>query len=238
MEEKESVKVQRKRTKRKYSLPCSHISFDKEIQLVKAIVEFSNKGEKTVNYKTIKIDIHPFNISSELHYLEYLGLIKKVKRGIYSVDPKMVEFIDNLNWNKELEAKEILRDIVQRSWFGDLTSKIANVKGGKVKKDVLISELGKEASAHPTKDKKSIARLIEWMKYSGLIDVDENQNIVARYPAKIIERKRGAITPPEKEVIKIELPASVVFQVAVTPQTSENEIKEVIKKIKRALAAL
>ncbi len=235
MEEKKTVGAQRKRTKRKYPLPSSSISFEKEVQLVKAIVEFSNKGEKMVDYKSIKIGIHPTHISSELPYLESISLVKKNKKGKYSVDPKTIELVDNLNWNKELEAKRILGDMIQKSWFGNLTSKIVKVKG-KVKKDELISELGKEASAHPTRDKKSIERLIEWMKYSGLIDMDENQNIMVHYPAEVVERKREAIKPPEKEVGKIELPASVIFQIVVTPQTTEDEIKETIKKIKRALA--
>jgi hypothetical protein len=218
MNEKRNIKVERIRIKRKYPLPRSDISFGREIQLIKAIAEFSEKGCKTIDYKSVKIGIHPTAISSELQYFESLGLVKKEKNGKYSVDAKVIEFVDNLNWNKELEAKEILRNIVKESWFGSLTIKIIKIKG-KVKKGELLSELGKEAGAHPVKDKKSIERLIEWMKYSELINIDENQNITLKILQEIVETKEQRETIVKEEIIHEKIPIQITFEIAVTSQT-------------------
>ena len=82
------------------------------------------KGCKAVDYKSIKIGIHPTIVSTELPYFVSLGLIEKDRKGTYLVNSKAIEFVDNLNWNKEVEAKMILRSTIQNSWFCDLTSKI------------------------------------------------------------------------------------------------------------------
>jgi len=234
MNEKKNMKVERIRIKRKYHLPRSDISFEREIDLIKAIAEFSEKGSKTIDYKSVKIGIHPTAISSELRYFESLGLVKKGKNGKYYVDAKVIEFVDNINRKKESEAKNLLRDIIKESWFGSLTIKIIKIRE-KIKKDELLSELGKEASAHPTKDKKSIERLIEWMKYVELINIDENQNITLKIPQEIMETKEQRETIIKEEITHEKIPIQIVFEIVVTSQTSEEEIIEILKKIKRVL---
>jgi hypothetical protein len=234
MNEKRNIKVERIRIKRKYPLPRSDISFGREIELIKAIAEFSEKGSKTIDYKSVKIGVHPTAISSELRYFESLGLVKKGKNGKYYVDAKVIEFVDNLNWNKELEAKEILRNIVKESWFGSLTIKIIKIRG-KIMKYELLSELGKEASAHPTKDKKSIERLIEWMKYVELINIDENQNITLKIPQEIMETKEQRETIIKEEITHEKIPIQITFEIAVTSQTSEEDIRKILLKIKKVL---
>jgi hypothetical protein len=234
MNEEGNIKVERIRIKRKYPLPRSDISFGREIELIKAIAEFSEKGSKAIDYKSVKIGVHPTVVSSELRYFESLGLVKKGENGKYYVDAKVTEFADNMNWKKESEAKKILRDIVKESWFGNLTIKIIKIRG-KIKKDELLSELGKEASAHPTKDKKSIERLIEWMEYCELINIDENQNITLKIPQEIVETKEQRGITIKEEIIHEKLPIQIVFEIIVTSQTSEEEIVEILKKIKRVL---
>lgn len=44
----------RKRIKRKYTLPNAEVSLEKELEIIRGLVEFSDNGAKAISYKDIK----------------------------------------------------------------------------------------------------------------------------------------------------------------------------------------
>lgn len=71
----------------KYPLPSKRISFETQLDLIKAYVVVSKDGKEPVNYNSFKslVDLHPTVISSNNEFFENIGLIKEVKgkRGNY-----------------------------------------------------------------------------------------------------------------------------------------------------------
>ncbi len=226
------------RINRKYPLPRADMSFENEIAVLKAIVEFSNRGKKAVTYKDVKVPkVSAARISSELNFLESINILKQGdKRGEYLPSQEIIEFVDNLNWGKEAEAKIVLRQLLINTWFGDLTVKLLNVK--EVSVDELIAELGKEATADPKRDKKGVTRLVEWLKYADILEIDENNEVrfkeAIQLPPAVKVEKQEIKSITEKES-KIAININISFLIEVDPQTKKEDIIKLIKKIKDAI---
>lgn len=170
-----SITGVRKRTKRKYSLPEAKLKLEKEIQVLKAFVEHSDKGEKAVSYRDIRGVANKASVSSELAFFADAGLAVKEKGSKYVPTKKVIEFVKHAEWDEE-GAKNILKQILLNTWFGELTKKILKTTGHKKLKD-LIKELGITAEADNKKDEKAIRRLIEWLEYAGIVEIDGNEDV-------------------------------------------------------------
>ncbi len=228
------------RENKKFSLPQAGMSFENEIAVLRAIFEFSNKGKKAIMYRDIKIPgVSPNRISSELNFFESIKLLNKGdKRGKYLPSKKLIEFINNLIWNRESEAKNILKEILLETWFGNLTKQLLNIK--EISLDDLISQLGKESFADPKKDKRTIERLIEWLKYAEIIEVDKNNKVKLKEilePIKNVKETPTEIIKEEKLNYKRrkEISINISFLIEINSQTNKEEIKKIIKTIKEAI---
>jgi len=195
MEEKNEKKIKRKRIKRKYSLPETRLSFEKELDVLKALVEFSQKGEKPILWQDIQGIGTQTYMSSELSFFADAGLAIKEKGSKYLPTSEVIEIVNNLEWSDEKTAKNILKKVLSRSWFGELVIKILSVVKEK-SLDEIIKELGKTAEANPEKDEKAIKRLVKWLKYAEIIDIDEN-NIV--HIKDVPTSKKEEDLPPDKK---------------------------------------
>ena len=224
------------RSKKKFSLPQKRMSFENELAVLKGVVEFSERGNKSVTYKDIKIPgVCSTNVSSELSFLRSIDLLRDGdKRGTYIPTQQAINFVNNLNWNKEVEAKRILRQMLLKTWFGNLTIGLLKIKELSI--EGLISELGKEAMADPKKDRKSIERLIEWLKYAEIIEISEDNkvNLKEAIPTIVKVEKPQIKSVIEKES-KMTININLLFLVEVNSQTKKEDIIKIIKTIKNAI---
>jgi len=224
------------RSKKKFSLPQKRMSFENELAVLKGVVEFSEKGNKPVTYKDIKIPgVCLTNVSSELSFLRSIDFLRDGdKRGTYIPTPQAINFVNNLNWNKEAEAKRILRQMLLKAWFGNLTIRLLKIKELSI--EDLISELGKEAMADPKKDRKSIERLIEWLKYAEIIEISEDNkvNLKEAIPT-IVEVEKPQIKSVMEKESKMAININLLFLVEVNSQTKKEDIIKIIKTIKSAI---
>ncbi|MCD6371832.1 MAG: hypothetical protein J7L39_03895 [Candidatus Aenigmarchaeota archaeon] len=236
-------KIKKPRQSKKYPLPRADMSFENEIAVLKAIYEFSNRGKKPITYKDVRVPkVSPTRISSEFNFLASINLIAQgKKRGEYIPTKEIIEFVNNINWDKETEAKGIIRKILLNTWFGNMTVRLLKVK--ELSLDELISELGKQAVADPKKDKKGVKRLIEWLKYAEIIDVDNNKvklKKATQIPQKETkeEIEVSKIIPSEKEKLPESIGINVSFMIKIDPDTKKEEIIKTIKTIKDVLKEL
>jgi len=251
MDEKVEEKTRRKRTKRKFSLPEAHLKFEKEIEILKALVEFSKKGEQAVSYKEIVGLGSNTNISSELAFFADAGMAKREKGSKYLPTNEVIEFVNSFNWD-EKDAKRKLRDILSKSWFGEITIKILKVLGEKHLND-LIKELGKTAEADPDKDVKAIKRLVKWLEYAEIIEIDENE-IVHLKEVPTFQNVEEKLPPAEKiesisetimkeEMVKSEgtkkvqkdILLNLTINLQIDSNTDVEKIREIIRAIKQDL---
>ena len=232
MEGKIEEKKKRKRTKRKFSLPEANLKFEKEIEILKALVESSRKGEHPVSYKEIHEEIHKVvrsktYISSELAFFAYAGMAKKEKGSEYLPTKEVIEFVNSLNWDED-DAKIKLREILSKSWFGDITIKILKDNGGKIRLDDLVKKIGKKAEADPNKDVKAIKRLVKWLEYAGIVEIDENK-IVRLKKIPVLNNNEDESKDEAPPTSKIEEVTSETIVEEKTMQSGEN--KKVRKEI-------
>jgi len=221
MDEKVEEKTRRIKTKRKYSLPEARLKFERELEILKALVEFSKKGEKPIKYSNFIGLGSTTYVSSELAFFADAGLAIKEKGSKYLPTDEVIEFVNILNWDEE-EAKKKLANILSNSWFGDVTIKILKIRN-KIGLNDLMKELGKTAEADPNKDVKALKRLVEWLEYAGIIEIDENENV----------RLKKVISPQNVEE---KLPSSEKIESISETTTEEKIVKsEEIKKVRKGI---
>ena len=235
----EDNKTKGTRPKIKYPLPNAEMKFENEIAILKAIVEFSNKGKRAITSKDVKVPgVSRPRIGGMLKFFESINLLTKVdKKGEYQPCRELIDFVNNLNRGKEEKAKEILRQILLKTWFGDLTVKLLRVKELSI--DDLIVELGTEAMANPKKDKKKITRLIEWLKYADILEIDENNKVkikkvkISQLPTREVEKQQIKLVREKESKTAININVSLLIEV--NSQTKKEDIVKIIKMIKNAI---
>ena len=251
MNEKAGEKIQKRKTKRKYSLPDKGLKFEKEIAILKGLVEFSEKGSIPVSYKDIKGLASKARVSSELAFFADAGLAQKEKGAKYLPIPEVIKLVNYLNNEKEKEAKEILRQLLINSWFGLLTKQILSVKN-KIKKRELTANLSAEAEGNLKKDEKAVAKLIEWLKYAEIIEIDDDDYVyLSEDPTSTKERailpipeetednletlKKSGVELREIKKIQKGLLLNLTINLQIDSNTDVEKIKEIIRVIKQNL---
>lgn len=232
----ENTKLKRKRLKRKYSLPRADITLEREIEILKGLVTFSEDGKKPVKYNEITIGIHPTAISTELNFFASINIAEKKKGGKYIPTQFAKEFITTLDWNEQ-NGKEMVGNFLLATWFGKIVNNMLTIKR-ELDINNLISELGRIAKADPKSDRKAIKRLLEWLQFGEVIEIGENGIVklkrrarlkVEKPEEKLVIRKEEEIISPHKGKINI------LFVVEITPETKQEDIKKIIKAIKNGL---
>lgn len=247
MDEHKKEKTAKRKTIRKYSLPEKRIKFEKEIEILRGLMEFSKKGETPVNYKDIKGLGSNTYISSELAFLADAGLAEKQKGSKYIPTPEVVKAVNYLKSGKEKDAKEILNSLLRKSWFGDLTIRILNVKREINKRD-LMQELCSEAEGDLEKDEKAIEKLLKWLEYAEIIEIDENDMVhLKEVPTYKEETGIPQYEKTESEIKSTEsvaakeikegkaLTLNLTINIQIDSETDVEKIREIIRIIKQNL---
>ena len=69
MEEKNEKKTKRKTKSKKYPLPEARLKFEEELKVLKALVEYSNKGKEPVSNKDVEeVAKNEYYASTELSF--------------------------------------------------------------------------------------------------------------------------------------------------------------------------
>ncbi len=223
--------------KKNIIFPNERISIKKEFEIIRGIVEFSDKGKHSINYKDITIGMHPPEISRELTFLESIGLAKLEKRGQYFPTKMCIDFVNKLKWDKN-DAKIYLNSLISNSWFGILTRKLLNVKLS-VDREILFREIGKIANADPNKDKRKINRLVDWMIWTEYIK-EEGHLISLKLEERTISKEKALIKESEsKEIAKVvkisqlqNYQEMIQFVIKITPETTKKDLKRMIQILK------
>lgn len=163
----------RKRIVLKQILPDSRINkFDYHIQAIKAYAALSPDGKKALRFTDFQglINYHVQLVSGLNKFFEYMGLIEqeKGKAGYYRPTENALKFMNFLNWKQQTQAVEVLRPLVEKSWFWQ-SAKVLFVMKEKVTEDDLLTKLGVDAGADPKVHLNSLKSLIDYLVYANLI---------------------------------------------------------------------
>ena len=219
-EGKKTGPKKRRKIKRKYPLPAS--TLENDLLILKGLITYSEKGDTPVNYREIKININNTLISKELNFFSSIGLANEVSRGKYTPTPECIEFINKLDWDDQDAAKKVLRTLLEKTWFGDFAIKLL-----KVQKEIdlhsLAKKLGEECEADKELDKSAIKRLIKWLEYAGIVEIDENE---------IVHLKE---VPTSQNVEEKLPPAEKMGSISETIMEEEMAESEGIKKVQKGI---
>lgn len=245
--------------------PLPHIGGDFEphhIRIFHAYSQLSPKGLKELKYSDFTrnlLDFNPQYVSGNNRFLESIGLIELGSRqGYYKSTQDLIEISNNIRYNKIEQAKAIIRNHLNDSWFYE-SAKNLLLMNGKVTINKLIEELAWKSKADLNKHQKGIKTLISYLSYAELINVDNesdevylNESLVQEKISISPEDKKEEISDNiEKEVIQPETDSittkkvflssskgtnvNISINVTITPEMSEDDIKNKIEAIFKAL---
>lgn len=200
-DEEDAGKRSRTVTSTHHPLPDTRTSFDTHhIAILKAYVTLSPSGNRELKYSDFSKTLLGFNpqyVSGNNKFLESIGILMPGERGgRYKPSQATIDFCNNLNWKKDDDAKSLLRKLLRDTWFWKSTKNLLNMRE-KVSYEDLISELGHEARADPTKHRGSLVVLTDYLNYTGLIKKDDKGNITLIEKEKEIKLPKGEIEKKE-----------------------------------------
>lgn len=168
VELEEPKEKKQKRTRRITKHVLTSAGIETLIQVLKTYVIGTKNGESPIDYQEVASisGLNPSTVSGCNKFFEENGMLILRKRGMYVPSQEIVNFSRELPWDVE-NAKRKLRNVLKRTWFGELVLKKFELNTS-YKESELISSLGKEAGALDDQ-MASLKRIIELMEYSELI---------------------------------------------------------------------
>jgi hypothetical protein len=234
----DSIKTKKLRVELKHALP-DKLSFERLGELLKAYVVASQKGKIPVSYKEVgKLSVSPANVSKNNKFFEETGFIQKVEgeRGKYIPTLNAIDIIENLNWDKEEEAKKILRNLLMKTWFWSLVNNLLLVQNHR-SEDEIIKNLGQEVGADPKKHIAALKILVEYLYYSELLKQDNGMYMINEIPMeREINIKKTStqdkVETQQNQSYKFSKSTQILIGVLITPDMPEDQIRNTIRIIK------
>lgn len=170
-EEQEENRQKRTRIVTKYTL--INVGLETLIQILKSYVIGTKNGEVPIDYKQVASisGLSSYLVSGCNKFFVENSMLEFKKRGLYVPTQEIVSFSRNLPWDAE-SAKKSLRNILEKTWFGDLLIKKFELQSYYKEAD-LINSLGKEAEAIGDQT-ASLKRLIDLLEYAEVIQKKED----------------------------------------------------------------
>ena len=169
-EEKEKKAVKEERV-----LPFYNLSFEKQIDVVKAYVAFYDKNKKAAHYKDIAsvAEVHHTQASGCRKFWRSLGILEE-KDGVDIPTELALEFVRKLEWGKEDEAWKLFRNHIMNTWFVNHVAMALRLQKT-MSKDDLLNSLGSAAGIHRKGPHivDSLRILLELLIRSRIIKEDE-----------------------------------------------------------------
>ena len=217
-------KAKRAITKLKHPLPSYRLAFDKHFEIIKAYVVASNEGNKAISWKDLTkiVSVNPSLVSANNKFFQDLGLIREAEkqRGKYYPTKNAVDFSKIRDWDED-KAKNILRELILKSWFWESTRQLLEVRK-KVSEKELLGKLGIDSGADPKKHLPSLKVIVEYLKYVELICEEDGTITYGKFGLK--EKPTQEISlPKDKDMIQIRIEEEL-FAVDV------KELKDFVRK--------
>lgn len=166
--------------KKAHHLPHPNAKFDQQLKMMKVYVIASNKGQKPVKTTDLAnmIDFSIGYISGTNKFLEEIGLLERRGLGLYVPTQTAIDFYNRIEWRDETKAKEILRNLIEKSWIWEATNQHLSINNGKSSLDDLIRRLGMDCEADQKIHRLCFNSIIDYLKYVNLIREDIDGNII------------------------------------------------------------
>lgn len=203
MTEETPVTRPKKVLKPKFHLPSDNLTVEKQLKVLRSFVAASDRGAKAVNYKDVAgfSGFGKTNVSSCNKFFEESGMIVVQKRGNYVPHKRIIDYADVYDHNEE-EAAGFLREIVAKTWFGELALARLSVDKN-IPKESLIKSLGSEMGGELSRRaKRGINALVEYLEVSKTVQVDSEGQV--RMGEEI-----GEVPKAHPEAPKIPLPIKI-----------------------------
>lgn len=213
-------------------LPYSVLVTNKQVDILKSLVDKYHKERRTISYKDIGgIHASKANVSGSLSFYANIGWLIK-SRNKYTPSENLIHYFKGLN--KEKSQKELSRLLLQNCIVAKEITFFIKEKP-KPNGENIIKYLGTKFD-FLDKDKKSINRLLDLMISIEILKMDDDGNFFQEEAEKDTspintsqERQREKV---ETEVIP--MPATqetvnICIGIMLTPEISEDQMRKSIR---------
>jgi hypothetical protein len=147
-------------------LPTSRITFEKQLDILRAYAAASADGTRAARVKEVAgiVELAEVTLSMANPFLTNVGLIQKGEAG-FTPAPEVLAFLRAYQWNKETASFKIA-PIIQKSWFANAL--LPKLTFGDQPEKEAIAILAEAATAGPGW-RKELTMLLDYMKAAGLI---------------------------------------------------------------------
>jgi hypothetical protein len=223
---------------KEFILPYQSPQIQKQVEILKAYCILSEERKRPVQYKEVAelVGISDVTISGNHKFFVYCGFLES-SNGDYLPSEQLMKLTNRIEWKKLEEARQILRIMFEKKWFSDYLSNLLQSKG-EMTKDKIINELGVLIGA---KRSQNILRrlniLFEWIKYAGIIHESTdntyklNESMAAETNKKPLDEsleKPKTIFVAKTKIPK-EIKCSLILAINITPETTREELKNMIE---------
>ncbi|MGY1602383.1 hypothetical protein [Geodermatophilus sp. SYSU D00815] len=205
------------------SLPTDRLSFEKQVEALRAIAQISGSGRRPVTAEEISSTLGLRGNTGGLSnkFFRDTGWIEPHSRGTYVPTEELLSFHQQLavDPTAEAAAKEYLLHAARSSWYWQEIADM--VQGAGVRETAVMFKLVKAAGASPDDHKSQLALIIEWLIWLGLVHRDGD--IVLAGPAAALP---AATADPEPDGIPDEDEPSAVEVESALPTPAQEASAE------------
>lgn len=147
-------------------LPTDRITFEKQIEILKAYAAASESGTKPVSLQQVSelVRMAENTVSLSNSFLSSVKLIDKTERG-YLPDAAAVEYLRALDWNAETAGRKLAARL-EETWFGKAL--LPRLSYRPLDEQEALTALA-EASSAGTRYKRKLAILLDYLELAKLI---------------------------------------------------------------------
>lgn len=153
-------------------LPTDRISFQKQLDILRAYALGSNGGTTPVHYKAAAemVKMSAATVPLMNTFIVDNGFVEKSGND-FIPHRALIDFTQAYSWNPETAPKK-LAPLIRTTWFGDFMLKRLQFRS--MTEDEMIAELAQQVGAPPD-CKAQIKTLIDYTEVSGLVKRDGTQ---------------------------------------------------------------
>jgi len=169
--------------KPEYALPTDRLSFQKQLEVLKAFAVGSQNATQPVGAKKLASLTHIGYATAPLNNIFYFetGLITRAKKGLYLPTPPTLEFARRVSFSTA-NAGEALTTTFENTWF--YKAVVERLAMGSATKPTIVEALARTASADASYATQ-FGTLLDWLAYVGLITIGDDENVALVKGAEI-----------------------------------------------------
>jgi hypothetical protein len=153
-------------------LPSERHNFGFHFELLKRFVIRTRNGQEGVSSDKVEGDGIPVQTAQmNVRFLRDIGLLTVTGRGLYLPTPEAIKFVMARSAD-ESRAKPILRDLLTKTWFGELAAHVFQLQPT-MTEDQFVSELALESETDKGKKGPALRIIIEYLVYAGILNRDD-----------------------------------------------------------------